>query len=168
MGGRLATEHLLRTGRSRVGFLGGPAREPEVRERYRGYETALQKAGRIVEPALVEHVSWDPSKGSVGGALRRLLDAAPDLDALFANSDVLALAAIDTIRDRGLAVPGDVAVVGYDDVTIARHSNPPLTTIRQNGLLAGELLAQNLVQHLRTGAVTDVSIAAELIVRESA
>ena len=65
-------------------------------------------------------------------------------------------------------VPDDVAVIGYDDISIARFSDPPLTTIRQNGPLAGRLLAENLVQHLRTGAVTNVSIPAELVVRKSA
>jgi DNA-binding LacI/PurR family transcriptional regulator len=61
-----------------------------------------------------------------------------------------------------------VAVVGYDDISIARHSNPPLTTIRQNGPLAGKLIAEGLIQHLRTGVLTTASIPAELIVRSSA
>ena len=100
--------------------------------------------------------------------MARLLDAAPDLDAVFANSDLIAIAALDALRSAGRSVPDDVAVVGYDDVALARHTNPPLTTIRQNGLLAGKLLAQNLIQHLQTGIVTDVSIPAELVVRESA
>jgi DNA-binding LacI/PurR family transcriptional regulator len=75
---------------------------------------------------------------------------------------------MDALRDHGRRVPEDVAVIGYDDVAIARHSNPPLTTVRQNGPLAGRLLAQNLLQHIETGAVTNVSIPAELVVRASA
>jgi DNA-binding LacI/PurR family transcriptional regulator len=74
---------------------------------------------------------------------------------------------MDALRGHGLRVPEDVAVVGYDDILVARHSNPPLTTIRQNAPLAGRLLAENLVQHLRTGAVTNASIPAELVVRKS-
>ena len=97
-----------------------------------------------------------------------LLERAGDLDAVFVNSDLMAIAAIDELRARGRRVPDDVAVVGYDDISIARYSDPPLTTIRQNGPLAGRLLAENLIQHLRTGAVTNVSIPAELVVRKSA
>jgi DNA-binding LacI/PurR family transcriptional regulator len=100
--------------------------------------------------------------------MRQLLQRGPDLDAVFVNSDLMAFAAMDTIRDHGRRIPEDVAVVGYDDVAFARHSDPPLTTIRQNGPLAGKLLAENLIQHLNTGVVTNVSIPAELVVRRSA
>ncbi len=167
-GGKRATEHLLRSGRSRIGFLGGPAEEPEVQDRYEGYEAAIREAGKRVDPALVAHADWDRPETSAPAAMRQFLQHAPDLDAVFANSDVMAIAAMDTIRDHDRRVPDDVAVVGYDDVAIARYSHPPLTTIRQNGPLIGKLLAQNLIQQLQTGAVTDVSIPAELVVRESA
>lgn len=100
--------------------------------------------------------------------MEELLDRGYDLDAVFACSDVLAIAALDVLRERGRRVPADVGVVGYDDIAIARFCNPPLTTIRQNGPLAGRLLAENLVRHLQTGLVTNVSIPAELVVRESA
>jgi DNA-binding LacI/PurR family transcriptional regulator len=80
----------------------------------------------------------------------------------------MAIAAMDAIREEGRRVPEDVAVVGYDDLSIAEHSNPPLTTIRQNIPLAGKLLAQNLIEYLQTGMVTNVSIPVELIVRKSA
>ena len=100
--------------------------------------------------------------------MNRLLKNAPDLDAVFVNSDLMAIAAMDAIREQGRRVPDDVAVVGYDDLSIAEHSNPPLTTIRQNIPLAGKLLAQNLIQYLQTQVVTNVSIPVELIVRKSA
>jgi DNA-binding LacI/PurR family transcriptional regulator len=164
-GGRIATEYLVQTGRSRIAFLGGPAREQEVQDRYQGYEAALRDAGRAVDPALVAHGDYSDTSGAA--VMRQLLERAPDLDAVFVNSDLMAIAAMDAIRDHGRRVPDDVAVVGYDDVSIARHSNPPLTTIRQNAPLAGRLLAQNLVQHLQTGVVTNVSIPAELVVRKS-
>lgn len=167
-GGKLATEHLLRSGRSRIAFLGGPAAEPEVEDRYRGYEAALREAGTAVEPALVAHADWDQPETSGAAAMRQLLQRGPDLDAVFVNSDLMAFAAMDTIRDHGHRIPDDVAVVGYDDVAFARHSDPPLTTIRQNGPLAGKLLAENLIQHLNTRVVTNVLIPAELVVRRSA
>jgi DNA-binding LacI/PurR family transcriptional regulator len=100
--------------------------------------------------------------------MQKLLEQAPDLDSVFVNSDVMAIAAMDAIRDSGRDVPHDVAVVGYDDISIAQHSNPPLTTIRQNGPLAGKLLAESLIQNLRTGVIATTSIPAELVVRGSA
>jgi DNA-binding LacI/PurR family transcriptional regulator len=167
-GGRMATEHLLRTGKRRIAFLGGPAKDAEVQDRYRGYEEALHAAGMDVDGALVAHASWHQPDSSGGQAMRQLLEGASDIDAVFANSDLLAFAAMQTIREHGRRIPEDIAVVGYDDVSIARHSDPPLTTVRQNGPLAGQLLAENLIQHIRTGAVTNVTIPAELVVRKSA
>jgi DNA-binding LacI/PurR family transcriptional regulator len=165
-GGRIATEHLLRAGRTRIAFLGGPAIEPEVRDRFSGYESALRDSGATVDPALVAHGDYTERSGRT--VMRQLLDRNPDLDAVFVNSDLMAIAAIEAIRERGRVVPDDVAVVGYDDIAMARYSNPPLTTVRQNGPLAGRLLAENLVQYMQTGVVTSVSIPAELVVRRSA
>jgi len=165
-GGRLATGHLLETGRRRIAFLGGPEASPEVQDRLRGYEEALRAAGHELDPALVAYADWMEPE-TAGPALRQLLERAPDVDGVFANSDMMAMAAMDAARTAGRRVPRDVAVVGYDDIAVARHATPPLTTIRQNGPLAGRLLAQNLLQHLETGAVTNVTIPAELVVRAS-
>lgn len=100
--------------------------------------------------------------------MQRLLEQAPDLDAVFVSSDLMAIAAINVIRQHGARVPQDIAVVGYDDLSIAAFNNLPLTTIRQNIPLAGRLLAQNLIQYLQTGVVTNVTIPVELVVRQSA
>jgi DNA-binding LacI/PurR family transcriptional regulator len=165
-GGRIATEHLLGTGKKRIAFLGGPAKQHEVQDRYRGYEAALRAASIPLDPELVAHADYsDISAAALTG---RLLEDVHDLDGIFVNSDVMALAAIKAIRRHGRRIPDDIAVVGYDDISLALHSDPPLTTIRQNGPLAGRLLAQNLLQHLETGVVTSVTIPAELVVRESA
>ena len=167
-GGRMATEHLIRSGRNRIAFLGGPAHDPEVQDRFRGYEAALAAAGRTVDPLIVAHSDDDWTERSAAVAMRELLERAPELDAVFVNSDLMALEAIAVAREQGRRVPDDVAVVGYDDLAIARYSDPPLTTVRQNAPLAGRLLAENLVQQLRTGVVTNVSIPAELVLRGSA
>jgi DNA-binding LacI/PurR family transcriptional regulator len=167
-GGRIATEHLLRSGRSRIAFVGGPAKNSEAQERYAGYEAALRDAGTAVDPTLVTYADWHRPEVTGAAAMRELLDRAPDLDGVVATSDLLAIAALDVLRDRNRRVPDDVAVVGYDDVSTARYSDPPLTTVRQNGPLAGKLLAEHLLQHLETGVVANVSIPAELVVRGSA
>jgi DNA-binding LacI/PurR family transcriptional regulator len=166
-GGRVATEHLLETGRRRIGFLGGPGKASEVAQRRAGYEAALREAGLPVDPGLAVAMPWHPAERSGAEGIGLLLEAAPDLDAVFAVSDAMALAAMDALRDAGRRVPEDVAVVGYDDIAVARHANPPLTTIRQNGPLAGRLLAQNLLEYLRSGVVTNVTIPADLVVRSS-
>lgn len=165
-GGKVATAHLLRSGRDRVAFIGGTAGSQEVKDRYRGYEAALRESGREVDPALVAYGNYSPVVAA--SAMQKLLEQAPDLDSVFVNSDVMAIAAMDAIRETGRDVPHDVAVVGYDDISIAQHSNPPLTTIRQNGPLAGKLLAESLIQNLRTGVIASTSIPAELVVRASA
>ena len=165
-GGKLATEYLIRSGRQRIAFLGGPAYELEVKLRYSGYEAALREAGKSIDPKLLAYGNFSDTSGAE--AMERLLRQAPDLDAVFVNSDLMAISAMDMIRENDRRVPEDIAVVGYDDLSIAEHSYPPLTTIRQNVPLAGKLLAQNLIQYLETGVVTNVTIPVELIKRKSA
>jgi DNA-binding LacI/PurR family transcriptional regulator len=165
-GGRLATEYLIQTGRKHIAFLGGPAEEVEVRQRFSGYENALQAAGCSVDPNLVVHGDYSHSSGSA--SMQRLLEQSPDLDAVFVNSDLMAIGAINAIQNSGKRVPEDIAVVGYDDLLLARYNNLPITTIRQNVPMAGKLLAQNLIQYIQTGVVTNVNLPVELVVRKSA
>lgn len=166
-GGTLATRHLIDSGRQQIAFLGGPQTDVSVQQRFKGYENALQAAGRSPVPSLVAH--GDDYAYTAGIAtMQRLLAGAPDLDAVFANSDLMALGAIKAIKERGKRVPADIAVVGYDDVSIAAYNTLPLTTIRQNIALAGKLLAQNLIQTMQTGVVTNVITPVELVIRESA
>lgn len=166
-GGMLATEHLVQNGRRQIAFLGGPKADMSVQQRFKGYEQALHTAGRSTDPALVMHCA-DYSYASGVGGMQRLLTGSPTPDAVFASSDLMALGAIKVIRDRGRRVPEDIAVVGYDDISFAAYNTLPLTTIRQNIALAGKLLAQNLIQAIQTGAVTNVSTSVELVIRESA
>ncbi len=104
-GGRIATEHLIEGGRRRIAMIGGPPMSPEVAERRAGYEAALTAAGLEVDPALIEHISWtDPETGATE-AVERLLERAPDVDAIFAHSDRWALAAMRVLRERGRRCP---------------------------------------------------------------
>jgi DNA-binding LacI/PurR family transcriptional regulator len=165
-GGKLATGHLLQIGKRRIAFVGGPVEEYETQRRYDGYAAALQENGQAVDPALVTYGDW--TSESAAEQMRKQLETTPDLDAVFANSDLMAVGVINILREHGRRVPQDVAVVGYDDLSIARFNSPPLTTISQNIPLVGKLLAQNLIQNIETGLVTNVIIPAELIIRESA
>ncbi|MBN1264906.1 MAG: substrate-binding domain-containing protein [Anaerolineales bacterium] len=165
-GGILATRHLINLGRSRIAFLGGPPGEIEVEQRFEGYKKMLEEADKEIDLALIAY--GDYSEVSGGVAMQTLLAQAPDLDAVFVNSDLMAIEAMRILRNQNRRVPEDVAVVGYDDLSIARYSNPLLTTISQKIPLAGRLLALNLLQFLQTGVVTNTSIPAEIVVRQSA
>jgi DNA-binding LacI/PurR family transcriptional regulator len=165
-GGRLATERLIAVGRRRIAFLGGPSEELEIQERLKGYREALRSASLPVDPALLAYGDFSDRSGA--DAMLRLLAQAGDLDGVFVTGDLMAVAAMKALRESGRRVPEDVAVVGFDDLSIAQHSVPPLTTISQNVPLAGRLLAENLLQYLKTGAVTNVSMPVRLVIRESA
>ena len=165
-GGMLATQHLIRIGRQRIAFLGGPGDSLTVQHRFKGYENALQAAGRSVDHNLLACGDYTHASGIA--AMQRLMEQFPDLDAIFVNSDLMAIGAIHVIQNRGKRVPEDIAVVGYDDLSIATYNNLPLTTIRQNLPLVGRLLAQNLVQYLQTGVITNVTTPVELVIRRSA
>lgn len=165
-GGFLATKHLLDRGRRSIAFLGGPQDEATVLSRLEGYERALGEAGLRAAPSALAFGDYSFASGE--NAMRRLLELSAPVDAVFANSDLMAIGAIKAIQGRGMRVPDDIAVVGYDDLPVAAYNNLPLTTVRQNFPLVGELLARNLVQHIQTGKVTSVVAPVELVVRDSA
>jgi DNA-binding LacI/PurR family transcriptional regulator len=165
-GGLLATQHLIHIGRKRIAFLGGPQESLTIQRRFSGYTNALQAAGLALDPALLAYSDYSYAAGAA--AMQHLMDQSPDLDAVCASSDLMAIAAIQVAQHRGKRVPDDIAVVGYDDLPIALYNNLPLTTIRQDLRLAGKLIAQNLIQYIKTGAVTSVTIPAELVIRQSA
>ena len=165
-GGMLATQHLINTGRQQIAFLGGLPDDLTVQHRYQGYENALQAAGQRMASKRIVYGDYSYASGLT--AMQKLLKQSPDLDAVFVNSDLMAIAAIKVILESGRRVPEDVAVVGYDDVSIAMYNNLPLTTIRQNVPMAGSLLAQNLIRYIKTGEITSVTTPVELVIRKSA
>jgi len=127
---RAATEHLLGLGRRRVMLLGAHAAEETgvAALRYAGYRAAIEAAGLEVDDALVVPIeTWDRSSGAE--AMARVLDAGVRMDAVFAMNDDLALGALRSLQERGVAVPADVALVGFDDVADGRYTFPSLTTV---------------------------------------
>lgn len=141
-GGRAAAQHLLDAGRSRIVFMGDPAL-PEVAHRWQGHCSALASAGLPVRQELMLDVPFDAELAA--RRLGALLDHGERIDAVQACSDLLALTAIQVLRARGLRVPQDVAVVGYDDMAVAALANPPLTSVHQPVREAGEALVQGLL-----------------------
>lgn len=100
-------------------------------------------------------------------ATRELLARGGALDALFAASDLLAIGALRALAEHGLSVPGDVAVVGFDDIPLARFATPPLTTVVQDTKRAGEVLVSTLLQQIRGEATASYTLPAQLVIRQS-
>lgn len=161
-GGRMAAEHLLGHGRKRLAFLGNPD-VPEFAARYDGFREALATAGLGAGVVLPVHLTTDAS----AAAIAEYLDREPPPDGIVAASDVIAMSAIRVLAERGLRVPADVAVVGYDDVLLARHTSPPLTTVRQDVVRGGAALVDLLFRKLAGDTVRSLSMAPELVVRET-
>lgn len=126
-GARLVTEHLVAAGRRRIGTVTGPDDMTAGVDRLAGWRTAMTAAG-LADDA-VEAADFTRAGGVA--AARRLLDAHPDLDAVFVASDLMAAGVLTELRRRGRRVPEDVAVFGFDDVMLAETTDPPLSTVTQ-------------------------------------
>ncbi len=143
-GGFKATQCLIDCGRRCVGMITGPSTWKSVNDRSRGYRIALAQAGIVYDKTRIEHGDWSYEGGY--RAMQRLLQRAPALTGLFAQNDRMAMGALHALREAGRSVPGDVAVVGYDDVPVAAYAYPPLTTIRQPMQEVGEVATRLLIE----------------------
>jgi LacI family transcriptional regulator len=163
-----ATEHLLKLGHERIVHIGyAPASYLGAQARLIGYRQALREAGIPYDEALVRFADHSAASGYL--EMGPLLDLAPRPTALFAGNDTVAIGAMAAIHERGLRIPEDIAVVGYDDLPNARYTRPPLTTIRSKpfevGRRAGEMLI-GLIQG-EEPEETQVIIEGEFVIRES-
>jgi len=165
-GGYQATRHLLEAGRRRIALLGSTSqRSPELAGRYEGYLRALREAGIEADDRL--KVDANSSVGEGYRAVLDLLERKVDFDALFAVTDVIAIDAMHALADNKLSVPDDVAVVGFDDISLAAHVSPPLTTMRQDIRQAAEGLVQGIVGLIEGEPVGSALMVPKLIVRAS-
>jgi LacI family transcriptional regulator len=166
-GGLSATEHLIALGHRRIGFVAGPDRLLCSRARLDGHRAGLDGAGIALDAELVRQGDFYHESGFVSGAA--LLDLSRPPTAIFAASDQMALGVFEAVRLRGLRVPEDVSVVGFDDLPEARWSSPPLTTVRQPLAEMGMMAARTVLQ-LAQGEKIDslrVDLATALTVRDS-
>jgi DNA-binding LacI/PurR family transcriptional regulator len=170
-GARTAVEHLLDRGRERIAVITGPLDQTSGVDRLQGYRDALPDA----DPSLVAEGDFTSEGGR--RAMRQLLARRPDLDAVFACSDLMAAGAMSALAEHGRRIPEDVSVVGYDDGDTPAHwTAPRLTTVRQDIEGMGRLMARLLLNRLQyqfdgrldeAAALTSVITPAELIVRDS-
>jgi len=170
-GAEAAVAHLVAGGRRTIGTVAGPADMAPGADRRTGWEKALGEAGRPADARLVAEADFTRAGGRAATAA--LLARRPDLDGLFAASDLMALGALDALRAAGRRVPDDVAVVGFDDSELARTADPPLTTVRQPIEELGAEMARRLVAQLDGGGPAGVAqpplvLRTELVIRASA
>lgn len=165
MGGYTATQHLLEQGRRQIAFFGN-TENPENAARFEGYRQAQQDHGVTPDPGLRVDVPFDMQ--SAGAAIRDFFsESGAKPDAVMCVSDVMALAAQSTFRELGLRVPEDIAVVGYDDISLAAYGSPPLTTVSQSIHEAGRILVETVLGLIRGEPVSDTLLPSTLVVRKS-
>lgn len=165
-GGLSACRHLIERGRRRIGFLGSASSHyPEFFARYRGYQAALTAAGLSADPALQADALSSEEDGEA--AARALLAGEKAFDALVCASDLIAIGAMRTLQAAGLQVPGDVAIVGYDNIPAARFTRPPLSSVAQDSRAAAALLVDALIHQIMGEPVADAVLPVSLEVRES-
>lgn len=164
-------QYLLAMGHTRIGFIRGPSKYWTLGERLAGYMLAVQRAGLIVDPDLVPpRISSGEEKGY--GEMLHLLNLPQPPTAVFAVSDKAAVGAYRAALDRGLSIPGDISIVGFDDIEIAQLLNPPLTTVQTPGETMGMVAFERLLNLIdtdeqNTSPPIKWTIPTKLIVRKS-
>jgi LacI family transcriptional regulator len=170
LGGELALDHLLETGHERIAFVGGPMSVQQVRDRHQGARNALERSSRKAELVVVDTEALVVAEGRRAG--ERLVAMSDDErpTAAFCANDLLALGLLQAMWRFGLSVPGDLAVVGYDDIEFAEAAAVPLTSVRQPRELLGRTAARLLLEEASDEVVhthQQVRFSPELIVRAS-
>ena len=162
-GGYLATRHLLSLGHTRIAHIAGVQHRPDAEERYQGYLQAHQEAGVAVDPALTVQGDFTDKGGRV--AMQQLLSAGAQFTAIFCCNDESALGARLALFERGIRVPQDISLVGFDDLPISSFMTPPLTTVRQPIFEMGLYAAHKLLNMMGYHAEEVVVPPLELMVR---
>ncbi|HEY0452114.1 LacI family DNA-binding transcriptional regulator [Actinophytocola sp.] len=163
-----AADHLLATGRTRVAMVSGPVEFGCTRDRTAGLRARLTDAGVAFDERLL--VEGDFTRGGGQAAVEELVGAGVAFDAVFAHNDLMAVGVLDGLRAAGRTVPDDVAVIGFDDISIAAHTRPALTTIRQPSREMGEAAAIMLLDNLAGSELPGEPhvVPTSLVIRESA
>jgi LacI family transcriptional regulator len=171
-GAYLATEHLLQRGYRKIGLIAGPLTWWAASERRRGWQDALTALGIGFSDSQIVEGDWSAESGERG--LHELLEKFPDIEAVFACNDQMALGLMRAARSLGKRIPEDLAVVGFDDIPESAFFYPPLTTIRQGLYELGHLAVQTFVQLRETEQGGESSTLAQtvwlqpqLVIRES-
>ena len=164
-----ATRHLLDLGHRRIGHIMGPENNSVARDRLAGFRLAMERAGEPVMPKWLFRGNFEMASGFTAAA--RFAAMADRPTAIFAANDESAIGFLSGLRQHGLECPRDISVVGFDDLGVAAHYTPPLTTMRQPRETLGRIAAETLIDMLEeTATVREpvrIVLNSELIVRES-
>ncbi|UAJ10884.1 substrate-binding domain-containing protein [Polymorphobacter megasporae] len=163
-GARAAVDALLQAGRRRIVFLGASSL-PEIQMRLRGYTTALERAGIAVVDELIQpaHFTGDTALAAVQDLIARGVA----FDGVFAASDVIALGALRALQTSGVSVPADVSVIGFDDLALAEHSNPRLTTVHQDLKHGAAALVEFLFRRMNGEETPSATLPVRVVQRDS-
>jgi len=165
-GGEMATEHLLKLGRTKLAFLGKAGDDsPEFQQRYLGYRQTLKASGLPARSEL--HIEAENHETSGFDAMTQLLESGEEFDGVFAASDLIAIGAMKCLRKAGIEMPRQVSVVGFDDIPAAAYCTPSLTTIRQDTRVAAKVLVDNLISIINGGPVESRLLPMSLVIRGS-
>lgn len=171
-GGRIATEHLIQQGYRHIGIITGPKQWYASEQRRLGWQDALLTANMEVHEKMVVNGDWTSRSGEV--CMHQLFDQFPEIDAVFAFNDPMALGAMQAALNTGRRIPHDLGVVGYDDVPDSAFYSPPLTTVGQDLFRLGQIAVQELEHRIiamRRGEtnykVKNVLLQPELVIRQS-
>ncbi len=167
-GAELAVDHLIECGYQRIGMItNAPLDYTSAQQRRAGYVKALKKAKLPVDRSLIKAGNYTPASGF--DAMKTLLQITPRLTAVFVASDVVAMGAILAIKEAGLRIPQDIAVVGFDDIPLAEYYDPPLTTIHLPAFGLGWAGGERLIRIIQGEGLNDASLLLEssLIPRQS-
>ena len=146
-GGLIATNHLISLGHRRIGCIAGPSSTNPSAQRLVGYEQALSEAGIPVDESLIRSGDFHALSGRVMGNDLLSMDDAPT--AIFACNDMMAIGVLRAASEKGMCVPDDLALIGFDDIELGSFTNPPLTTIAQSKLELGSKAIQFLIQRIK-------------------
>ena len=168
-GAHRAVEYLLSLGRRKIGLITGPLEWLEARQRKLGWADALKRAGAGISDKKWAQGNWSSSSGEA--AFAELIQKYPDMDAVFASNDQMALGVLHYAHEHAIRVPDDLAVVGFDDLTEAPYFTPALTTmthpLRELGILAVKTLLAQIEGTDHQPAVKAITLETELVVRQS-
>ena len=166
-GGYLATQHLIDNGHKKIGIIAGELTKTTAKTRYEGFVKALLDAGLVVNPDWIMEGSFEPEDGYE--CMNKILRQNELPTAVFCCNDVMALGAISAITEKGLRVPDDISIIGYDNIHSSRFYAPPLTTVHQSKSRLGERALKLLFEriHEKSAVREVIEMHPELVIRQS-
>jgi len=172
LGGRIAMSHLLGQGYRRIGHISGPLDWWEARQRVAAWKDVLHEAGFEARDEHCVEGNWSPASG--GLAIEKLFEQYPEMDGVFVANDQMALAVIQAARQKGMRIPEDLGIVGFDNIPESAFFYPPLTTIQQDQYAVGKVAVEETTQMIESGwqglgpiEPKSIKLTPTLVVRQS-